>query len=44
MGGERSERKKWVNVFDQTAAVLLFVPLDCYDQNLYEDDSAVSLL
>jgi hypothetical protein len=41
-GGERSERKKWVKVFDQSAVVLLFVPLDSYDQVLYEDETTVS--
>ncbi|KAF1965060.1 G-alpha-domain-containing protein [Bimuria novae-zelandiae CBS 107.79] len=39
VGGERSERKKCIKVFDQSAVVLLFVPIDSYDQILYEDEN-----
>ena len=41
VGGERSERKKWRSIFDQNATVLFFVPMDSYDQVLYEDESSV---
>lgn len=43
VGGERAERKKWVRIFDQTATVLFFVPIDGYDRALYEDETTVSL-
>ena len=42
VGGERAERKKWINIFDQTATVVIFVPMDSYDQVLYEDENVVS--
>jgi hypothetical protein len=42
VGGERSERKKWIHIFDQFSVVIAFVPLDSYDQVLYEDETAVS--
>lgn len=41
VGGERSERKKWIHVFDESPAVLIFVPLDGYDQPLFEDKNGV---
>jgi guanine nucleotide-binding protein subunit alpha len=42
VGGERAERKKWIHIFDQTATVLVFVPIDSYDRFLYEDENKVS--
>ena len=42
VGGERSERKKWITIFDQSAVVIIFVPFDGYDQVLYENETTVS--
>ena len=42
VGGERSERKKWIKVFNKVSLVLFFVPMSGYDQPLYEDASVVS--
>jgi len=39
VGGQRTERKKWIHYFDNVAAVLFIVSLSEYDQKLYEDDS-----
>jgi len=37
VGGQRSERKKWVNFFDGITALLYVVALDEYDLTLFED-------
>lgn len=38
VGGQRTERKKWIHYFDNVTAVLFIVSLNEYDQKLYEDD------
>jgi len=42
VGGQRSERKKWIHVFDNIQAVLFLAAIGDYDQALVEDRSAVS--
>ncbi|KAI8387312.1 G protein alpha subunit [Blakeslea trispora] len=37
VGGQRSERKKWVHCFDNVTAVLFVVAISGYDQCLVED-------
>jgi len=37
VGGQRSERKKWINCFDDVKAILFVVNLNAYDQVLFED-------
>jgi len=39
VGGQRSERRKWLHVFDDVAAVLFCVALDEYDMRLQEDNA-----
>jgi len=39
VGGQRSERKKWMNCFDDVSAVLFVVALSEYDLTLYEDST-----
>lgn len=43
VGGERSERKKWIEVFDDVSLLLFFVPMSGYDEPLYEDMNGVSV-
>lgn len=39
VGGQRSERKKWIHCFDNVTAVLFIISLSEYDQVLFEDNS-----
>jgi len=39
VGGQRSERKKWIQCFDNVTAVLFIISLSDFNQVLYEDDS-----
>ncbi|KAG2387398.1 hypothetical protein C9374_001730 [Naegleria lovaniensis] len=39
VGGQRSERKKWVNCFEGVSAVVYVSSLADYDLKMYEDDS-----
>jgi len=39
VGGQRSERKKWINCFDDVRAVLFVVNLSGYDTVLFEDQN-----
>lgn len=42
VGGQRSERKKWIHVFDNVQVVLFLVAISGYDQVLVEDRNSVS--
>lgn len=42
MGGQRSERKKWIHCFEGVTAVLFMAAISGYDQCLVEDKDAVS--
>ncbi|GAV53575.1 hypothetical protein ZYGR_0AK00770 [Zygosaccharomyces rouxii] len=39
VGGQRSERKKWIHCFDSVTIIIFCVPLSEYDQFLLEDQS-----
>jgi len=39
VGGQRSERKKWIHCFENVTAVLFVAAISAYDQVLYEDES-----
>lgn len=39
VGGQRSERRKWIHCFDCVTAVIFCVALSEYDQTLREDES-----
>ncbi|GMT09005.1 hypothetical protein PFISCL1PPCAC_302, partial [Pristionchus fissidentatus] len=39
VGGQRSQRKKWIHCFDDVKAVIYVVALSEYDQKLREDDT-----
>ena len=37
VGGQRSERKKWIHCFDEVKAVIFIAALSDYDLTLVED-------
>lgn len=39
VGGQRSERKKWIHCFEDVTAVIFVAAINEYDQTLYEDNS-----
>ena len=43
VGGQRSERRKWIQCFDDVRAVLFVCALSGYDMTLFEDGKTVSL-
>jgi hypothetical protein len=42
VGGQRSERKKWIHCFENVTAILFLVAISEYDQVLIEDETVVS--
>jgi len=42
VGGQRSERRKWIHCFDRVQAIIFLVAVSEYDQVLAEDDTQVS--
>jgi hypothetical protein len=44
VGGQRSERKKWIHCFEDVTAILFFVSLSGYDLSLVEASEAVSII
>jgi len=43
VGGQRSERKKWIHCFENVTAVLFVAAISAYDQPLYEDESTLRM-
>jgi len=44
VGGQRSERKKWIHCFEDVTSIIFCVALSEYDQVLLEESSQVSVL
>ena len=44
VGGQRSERKKWIHCFEGVTAILFCVSMSEYDQLLHEDEETVRLV
>ena len=42
VGGQRSERKKWIHCFEDVTAILFFVALSAYDLGLREEQAIVT--
>jgi GTPase SAR1 family protein len=40
VGGQRTERRKWIHQFENVTAVIFIASLSCFDAVLYEDDTA----
>ena len=41
VGGQRSERKKWIHCFENVTSIIFFVALSEYDRVLLEESSQV---
>jgi guanine nucleotide-binding protein subunit alpha len=44
VGGQRSERKKWIHCFENVNALMFLVAISGYDQCLAEDKDGVGIL
>ena len=44
VGGQRSERKKWIHCFEGVTAIIFCVALSAYDLVLAEDEEMVSAI
>ena len=43
VGGQRSERRKWIHCFENVTSIMFLVALSEYDQVLVESDNEVLL-
>lgn len=44
VGGQRSERKKWIHCFENVTSIIFCVALSEYDQTLLEESNQVRLI
>lgn len=44
VGGQRSERRKWIHCFESVTSIMFLVALSEYDQVLVESDNEVRLV
>jgi len=44
VGGQKSERKKWIHCFDMVTAVIFVASLSCYDEVMFEDEENNSMV
>merc|ERR1719385_497043 len=43
VGGQKSERRKWINCFEHVTAVIFVAALSCYDEVMFEDEEKNSM-
>ncbi|KMQ84702.1 guanine nucleotide-binding protein g subunit alpha [Lasius niger] len=43
VGGQRSERKKWIHCFEDVTAIIFCVAMSEYDQVLHEDETTKNI-
>ena len=43
VGGQRSERRKWIHSFENVISIIFLVALSEYDQILFESENEVSI-
>jgi len=43
VGGQKSERKKWIHCFEMVTAVIFVAALSCYDEVMFEDEEKNSM-
>lgn len=44
VGGQRSERRKWIHCFENVTSIMFLAALSEYDQYLFESGNEVSLI
>lgn len=44
VGGQRSERRKWIHCFENVTSIIFLVALSEYDQILFESNNEVILI
>lgn len=42
VGGQRSERRKWIHCFENVTSIIFLVALSEYDQILFESENEVT--
>lgn len=43
VGGQRSERRKWIHCFENVTSIIFLVALSEYDQILFESENEVNI-
>ena len=43
VGGQRSERRKWIHFFDDVNAIIFVAAISEYDQRIREDNKTVNI-
>jgi len=44
VGGQRSERRKWIHCFENVTSIIFLVALSEYDQILFESENEVIII